>query len=623
MWVQMIGEIKSLDEILTRSSIYSIPPYQRQYQWNSERWQSLASDVNNAAGANQTDPKHWLGILLLSKDSQHVFPGDESSSNYAVIDGQQRIVTILIWLAALAHHARAMQQNVEFDLNALSEITVQVSDQKPLEIVLKGLWQDIQYESLRNSQILQAYRYFRYLLWLGEDAISEDYDLPIPVWKAPVEGGSWESNFEKFLQTSAGQKVPRGRTVDCQALILATLHRLSIFVLVHDSQHDEPVAAIFDTLNGMRTELEPLDHVRNSIFVRLETQHSNDLFNNYWSQAEDGIRDVRLRGLKPGISFLYDFVISKGEKKRQGTISRLKGASHFARMTKDLTGAELISYMKNELIPAMVCWPVVIRKRDSVKYEGTEVFFTPKTLALLDSIRDLSKNPANPLVLLYVCARVRGKITNSELEKRLFLVESFLARQILALTPLSPLRARIMDIAAELDSDFSELKLKTVLKKQKLETDAVIKNKSKKGDYGLLESVQLGAIFRGIERVLSGRHAMNFKIGASEYTIEHIYPKKDEKWHVDFRAWGTDATKMRKSLQLLGNLTVVSKEHNSKVGNKRFSLKQSYPSGVGRAAPLKIHDDWLKAGKWTEKEIQKRTERMITLALKNWPLPSK
>jgi hypothetical protein len=44
------------------------PPYQRQYQWNSERWQSFVSDVSNAAGGNSADPPHWLGILLLSND---------------------------------------------------------------------------------------------------------------------------------------------------------------------------------------------------------------------------------------------------------------------------------------------------------------------------------------------------------------------------------------------------------------------------------------------------------------------------------------------------------------------------------------------------------------------------
>lgn len=617
----MQGEIKSLGEILTESSSYSIPPYQRQYQWNSERWQGFVSDVSNSLTSTEGSPQHWLGILLLSKDNQITLPGDSEPSNYMVIDGQQRLVTVIVWIAALVHHAKSSGETINFDLDSISELAVQVSDQKPLQVVLKGLWEDPQYESLRGSQIVQAYRYFRYILWLGSDAVSEEYEIAIPAWKNRVEGESYDSLYEKFLTTTSGSKVPRGSKCDCNLLLSATLQRLSIFVLVHDAQSDEPVAAIFDTLNGMRTELEPLDHVRNSIFVRLNKSDSDDLFNNYWTEAEDGIRDVRLKGLKPGISFLYDYVISKGEKKRQGTISRPKGASHFARMTKDLSGEELSDYMKNQLIPAMASWPVVIRKRDSIKYEGTEIFLTPRTVELLDSIRDLSKNPANPLVLLYLCARVKGKLTNSQLESRLFSIESFLARQVLALIPLSPLRARIMDIASDLDSDTSEAKLKAVLKSQKLESDANIRTKSKKGNYGNLEPVQLGAIFRGIERTLSGKHAMNFKIGANDYTIEHIYPKKDEKWHVDFRTWRTDVVKMRASLQLLGNITVVSKEHNSKVGNKRFSQKQSFPSGVGRAAPLKIHDDWLSAEKWTEKEIQKRTERLISSALKHWPNP--
>lgn len=72
-------------------------------------------------------------------------------------------------------------------------------------------------------------------------------------------------------------------------------------------------------------------------------------------------------------------------------------------------------------------------------------------------------------------------------------------------------------------------------------------------------------------------------------------------------------------LQTLGNLTVVSKEHNSRVGNARFRNKVQFPRGIGNAAPLKIHDDWIEADKWTEKEIQKRTENLIHQALKHWP----
>ena len=96
----MQGEIKSLGEILTGSSRYSIPPYQRQYQWNSERWQGFVSDVSNSLGSSQSDPQHWLGILLLSKDSQVVLPGDSGPLHYSVIDGQQRLVTVIVWIAA-------------------------------------------------------------------------------------------------------------------------------------------------------------------------------------------------------------------------------------------------------------------------------------------------------------------------------------------------------------------------------------------------------------------------------------------------------------------------------------------------------------------------------------------
>lgn len=615
----MIGKLKKVADILHSQNTYTIPPYQRQYQWNSERWQSLISDVSNAKNASIGDPEHWLGIVLLSRKAGTQFPGEDSEPDYSVIDGQQRIVTLIIWLAALLHHATDAGQHTTLKIVDLPKLKVQVSDRKPLEIAIMNRWQEQQFESLMESQILRAYRYFRYVLWLGEDALLEEYECSIPSLRKLQEGESQQIIWEKFVGTTAGQKIPRGNLIEAESLIDATLNRLSIFSLVHDPSNDEPVATIFDTLNGMRTELEPLDHVRNSIFVRLSDQNAENLFRKYWAPAEEGIRDVRIRGMKPGISFLYDFVISKGERKRQGTISRLKGASHFARMTRDYTEKELSTYLVDEVIPAMLCWPVVIRKRDSVKYESVEIHFTKRSIELMDSVRDLSKNPANPLVLLYITARVRGKLTDKQLESRLFLIETFLARQILAMTPLSPLRARIMDIASEIDGDIAEAKLSKALRRHMLETDNGIKIKAKKAEYGNLEAAQLGALFRGIEKELSGRHAMNFKISPTNYTIEHIYPRKDEKWQSDLRLWGTDSKKMGPYLQALGNLTVVSKEHNSRVGNSRFRSKIQFPLETGNAAPLGIHKDWLRETQWTEKEIQKRTLNMLNRALKHWP----
>jgi len=618
------GQLKEVRMVFHSGNHYVIPPYQRQYQWSEERWQSLVCDVASSIKNSDQDPAHWLGVLLLSQDKGIQYPGDDSVANFSVIDGQQRIVTLIVWLAALIHHAEDNGIDPEISVSSLSRISVQVSDQKSLEVVLRKLWLKNQYQSLIETQIMRAYRYFRYILWLGKDALIEEYPLKMPNWSSndnDEEVINPQSRWEKFLDSASSGDITRSETVDCKQLIQATRNRLTIFALIHDPKNDEPVATIFDTLNGMRTELEPLDHVRNSIFVRISEEKSKELFEHHWLPAEENIRDVRIKGLKPGISFLYDFVISQGEKRRQGTISRLKGASHLARMTRNLDEDSLVLFMRENLIPSMTCWPVVVRKRNVVKFEGVEIHFSDRTLELMDSIRDLTKNPANPLVLLYVTARVKGEISDKQLESCLTLIESYLARLILALTPLSPLRARIMDIASDIDGVATEIVLKNALKKAKWPTDSLIRTQSRKGQYGELDASQVGAIFRGIERSMSGKFAMNFKIGPSAYTIEHIYPRKDSKWHADLKSWKTNTRKMDLALQALGNLTVVSKEHNSRVGNSRLKEKQKYPTITGRAAPLAIHRSWVKAEKWTEIEIQKRTSELISSAMKYWKIP--
>ena len=87
--------------VLGAGSVYSIPPYQRQYQWTNELWQALIHDVLTIGTAPEVDPPHGLGILLLTSDESVRFPDDDSLSNYSVIDGQQRLTTTYLILGAL------------------------------------------------------------------------------------------------------------------------------------------------------------------------------------------------------------------------------------------------------------------------------------------------------------------------------------------------------------------------------------------------------------------------------------------------------------------------------------------------------------------------------------------
>lgn len=62
---------------------YVIPKYQREYKWTTEKVQTLISDINNR--------DKFLGNIILNKVSDY----------YEIVDGQQRITTILLILIAL------------------------------------------------------------------------------------------------------------------------------------------------------------------------------------------------------------------------------------------------------------------------------------------------------------------------------------------------------------------------------------------------------------------------------------------------------------------------------------------------------------------------------------------
>ena len=89
---------------------------------------------------------------MLTSDESVRFPDDDSLSNYSVIDGQQRLVTLVIWLSALFHHAKDNNEKINFDLTKIAKLNAQKVDQIPLKIVLEDSWLDPRYEKFAESR---------------------------------------------------------------------------------------------------------------------------------------------------------------------------------------------------------------------------------------------------------------------------------------------------------------------------------------------------------------------------------------------------------------------------------------------------------------------------------------
>lgn len=619
----MEGTSKNIAEILHPGSHYLIPGYQRNYQWKENRWQGLISDILEAATRPKEAPSHWLGVFLISQATNTIQPGWTGQMEYLVIDGQQRLTTIAIWVAAITHHAKDSGLDLQYDLSKIAKISVQESDRVAFEIVLQDKWRENQNWNLLEHQILRAYSYFRFVLWLGQEAVALEDAVKLPGLKKLHSETPFEDQWSLAVGSSKGKEVPRGASVDSKALLESTLFKVSLFSLIHNPAVDESQAVVFDTLNGSRQELEPLDHVRNSLFIRIDDIEAQNLYKHHWYPAETSLRAVPLKNMKPGKAFIYDYVISKGEKKRQKSINASRGASHFATMVRGKKDIELAEYVEKDLVPAMKTWQVVVRTQNSVVLNGNPTDFSQEALRLMSSIRDLSVGPANPVVLHYATSYVVGKITDSQLCEGLFLVENFLVRQILGGRPMSPLRARLMDLMGSIDGSLSIDKLRTELGASDwVENAELMAGISNKSIYESATPKALGAIFRGIERHLSGLGSMQFTIGTAkgQYSIEHIYPQKGSKWAEDLKAWGTDQNEMEKRRHVFGNLTVVTNEHNSAVGNKTFHEKSVFPTTHGNAAPLSLNNDWLnpQITRWTPKQIDDRSIFLINAVISHW-----
>ena len=90
-----MGILESFNEIILSDSIFFIPDYQRAYAWEEKQIEDLVEDVKGVLDENV---EHYLGQLTLKKEKFNL----KKYSIYEVIDGQQRITSLILLFMAFA-----------------------------------------------------------------------------------------------------------------------------------------------------------------------------------------------------------------------------------------------------------------------------------------------------------------------------------------------------------------------------------------------------------------------------------------------------------------------------------------------------------------------------------------
>lgn len=77
-----------------RICYFSIPLYQRKYSWSEKQWKELFSDLFHSFAKADMNTDYWGNIIVYKKDSEN---------DYELVDGQQRIITLLLLIASLGN----------------------------------------------------------------------------------------------------------------------------------------------------------------------------------------------------------------------------------------------------------------------------------------------------------------------------------------------------------------------------------------------------------------------------------------------------------------------------------------------------------------------------------------
>jgi len=189
-----------ISEVLEGSHQIRVPDYQREYSWRKDQWSELWDDVY--ALTRERD-NHFLGSIVVIENK------DDDLKALELVDGQQRLTTISIFLCAIRDR---FEEDSEFeDLSELVDGFLQIQSRTTGERhqklrlnkfhngnfnrILKG-----NADLVSDSELKDAYEYYYSKLKKHDtEKVQEIYDALInSVYLVQIECGSEVSAFRLF-----------------------------------------------------------------------------------------------------------------------------------------------------------------------------------------------------------------------------------------------------------------------------------------------------------------------------------------------------------------------------------------------------------------------------------------
>ena len=558
----MKAQETNLLKFLRTPAQYIIPVYQRTYSWEISQCQQLWRDILRA-GKDIHASGHFMGSVV------YIAKGIYSTSSVPqllVIDGQQRLTTLALLLAALGR--------VLGDGDTDIGIT-------PKKLASYYLFNDLESDDLRYK-----------LLLTRSDKETLTHLLE---GKEPPEKPSHRilENFRLF------EDLLRRSPSDWEA-VWEGIQKLMIVDISLDRDHDNP-QLIFESLNATGLKLSQADLIRNYILMGLEPQEQKRLYEDYWFPMEREFGHAEYAERFDG--FMRDYLTVK-----TGRISNLRDVyADFKALVKAKEDTRSLADVVADVYRFSRYYVRIALHKDP----------DPNLNCHFTDINTLRMEVAYPFLVEVYQDYEDHVITRDEFTKILSLVESYVFRRAICGIPTNSLNKTFAGLSREVRKDDYVDSFQAAL----LVKDSY--RRFPRNDEFMREFVVKDVYnFRSRNYYLTKLENDGRKEPASvdSYTIEHILPQNPHlrpEWQA---ALGADWKGIQsRLLHTLGNLTLTG--YNSEYSDRPFPQKRDMEGGFAHS-PLLLNKGLGQLDTWGETEITQRADSLSQKAVTVWPCPA-
>jgi hypothetical protein len=226
-------------------NLFTIPDYQRAYSWGQSERNDLLGDIENVM--EKQDYIHYTGTIVATEQEQF-----DEYTKFNVVDGQQRLTTIIILLAVLKNNEFLNKEDNDFIINNFLYKGIETGNTKRL-FSLNGELDNYFFRKLEEPN------------YTSEDSAT----------KAHINLDNAFSEFTKWLNEKNEAEV--------KAVFEVITTKLGFLFYIPNSSKE--AGFMFEVINNRGKELSELEKIKNYLIYFAEKAEIKDLYNavnTYW-----------------------------------------------------------------------------------------------------------------------------------------------------------------------------------------------------------------------------------------------------------------------------------------------------------------------------------------------------